>query len=84
MQPRTTVKITLFVLSCFVSGAIFMDNHPLKKLSFRLWPFPHISYPVVGITRRVTDVMALLSVTTAIVCLFGKSTRMKSIYAHII
>ena len=61
-----------FLVACVVSGGILVDNHPLSRLSIRWFPVPRIIAPRNPITRKVTDVLALLSIATAMVSLFGR------------
>lgn len=73
MEQYTTIKACFFTLACIVAGGILADNHPLKDLSIQWVPFPHVisKAPLLSVNRRVTDIMAVMTLITAFASLFG-------------
>ena len=73
MEEHTTIKACFFMLACVVSGGILADNHPIKDMVFHWAPIPHVvsKGPLLSVNRRVTDIMAVMTLITALASLLG-------------
>ena len=57
-----------FGVSCAVGTGILLDNHRPTRWRFSA---PRIATPRLSMTRKFTDLLALLSLATALICMFG-------------
>lgn len=74
MGTNSIVQASFFVLACAVAGAILTDNHPLQELSVQWRPIPHLVFAgrPLGVNRRVTSVMAGLTILSAFASVLGE------------
>lgn len=73
MEEYTTIKACFFTLACVVSGGILADNHPIQNMAIQWAPIPHVvsKGPPLSVNRRVTDIMAVMTLITGLASLLG-------------